>query len=206
MLTLGDIIDPFFGRAAAATRTGDGPIAAGFTEAERQRFHNLLQLAAESPFEGERANALAAATRLATRCGMTLDEAAAGGARQAPRRESERSDDFMADDLGFHPHSLDRFARAVHLMDNFILNDKARRAEALRAAQARGLDADELRKAVTASVTQARMNMNRRRMNPDRHAATLLRETSLSFREIASITGLDIYSVVGLKLKLRATS
>lgn len=137
---------------------------------------------------------------------MTLDEAAAGGARQAPRRESERSDDFMADDLGFHPHSLDRFARAVHLMDNFILNDKARRAEALRAAQARGLDADELRKAVTASVTQARMNMNRRRMNPDRHAATLLRETSLSFREIASITGLDIYSVVGLKLKLRATS
>jgi hypothetical protein len=51
---------------------------------------------------------------------------------------------------------------------------------------------------------QARVN--RRRMNPSRHAATLLRETSLSFREIASITGLDIYAVVGLKLKLRATN
>ena len=88
-------------------------ITAGFSEAERQRFHNLLQLAAESPFEGERANALAAATRLATRCGLTLDEAAAGGSRQEPRHDAERSDDFMADDLGFRSHSLDRFARAA---------------------------------------------------------------------------------------------
>jgi len=179
-------------------------ISAGFTEAERQRFHILLQLAAESPFEGERANALAAATRLATRCGLSLDEAAAGGARQEAPSAGPRSDDFMADDLGFRPHTLDRFARAAHLMDSFILHDKARREDALRAAQARGLDGEELRKAVTASVMQARVN--RRRMNPSRHAATLLRETSLSFREIASITGLDIYSVVGLKLKLRATS
>ncbi|HEY9536120.1 MAG TPA: hypothetical protein VIS03_00900, partial [Kiloniellaceae bacterium] len=126
----------------------------------------------------------------------------AGGARDEPARGPQRSDVFTDDDLGFHPQGLDRFARAVHLMDSFILHDKARREEALRAAQARGLDAEELRKAVTASVTQARVN--RRRMNPDRHAAKLLRETSLSFDEIANITGLDIYSVVGLKLKLRA--
>ncbi|MEO3429378.1 hypothetical protein AAFN88_11005 [Pelagibius sp. CAU 1746] len=111
----------------------------------------------------------------------------------------------MTDDLGFHPESLDRFARAVHLMDNFIMEDKARREAALRAAQSRGLDADELRKAVTSTVTQARKT-KQRRMNPYRHAATLLRETSLSFREIASITGLDVYKVVGLKLKLRAAS
>jgi hypothetical protein len=110
----------------------------------------------------------------------------------------------MADDLGFRPQTLDRFARAVHLMDSYIMNDKARRADALREAQSRGLDADELRKAVTASVL--RSSNNRRRMNPNRHAATLLRETSLSFREIANITGLDIYAVVGLKLKLRAPS
>jgi len=190
-------------------------ISTGFTDAERQRFHNLLQLAAESPFEGERANALAAATRLAGRYGMTLDEAAAGGGakedrpRGRPRDEypdhGPRSDDFMADDLGFRPQSLDRFARAMHLMGNFILSDKVRREEALRAAQQRGLDAEELRKAVTASVTQ-RKSTRPRRMNPDRHAATLLRETSLSFREIANITGLDIYAVVGLKLKLRASS
>jgi len=190
-------------------------ISTGFTDAERQRFHNLLQLAAESPFEGERANALAAATRLAGRYGMTLDEAAAGGGanedrpRGRPRDEypdhGPRSDDFMSDDLGFRPQSLDRFARAMHLMDNFILSDKVRREEALRAAQQRGLDAEELRKAVTASVTQ-RKSTRQRRMNPDRHAATLLRETSLSFREISNITGLDIYAVVGLKLKLRASS
>lgn len=189
-------------------------IATGFTEAERQRFHNLLQLAAESPFEGERANALAAAKRLAERFGMTLDEAAAGGGAKEDRPRgrardeyphySPRSDDFMADDLGFRPQSLDRFARAMHLMDNYILSDKVRREEALRAAQQRGLDAEELRKAVTASVTR-RKSTRPRRMNPDRHAATLLRETSLSFREIANITGLDIYAVVGLKLKLRAT-
>src|SRR3546814_19957958 len=87
-------------------------------------------------------------------------------------------------------------------MDSFILHDKSRREEALRAAQARGLDAEELRKAVAASVIQGRVN--RRRMNPSRHAATLLRETSLTFREIATITGLDIYSVVGLTLKPRS--
>lgn len=180
-------------------------ISVGFSEAERQRFHNLLQLAAESPYEGERANALAAATRLAARCGLTMDEAAAGGPTRQPPPQPPRSDDFMADDLGFRPHTLDRFARAVHLMDGYIMNDKARRAEALREAQARGLDAEELRRAVTSSVLNGRAS-KRRRMNPNRHAATLLRETSLSFREIANITGLDIYAVVGLKLKLRATS
>jgi hypothetical protein len=89
-------------------------------------------------------------------------------------------------------------------MDGYILNDKARRADALREAQSRGLDADELRRAVTSSVIKGRSS--RRRMNPNRHAAALLRETTLSFREIASITGLDIYAVVGLKLKLRATN
>lgn len=178
-------------------------ISTGFTEAERQRFHNLLQLAAESPFEGERANALAAAERLARRFGLTLDEAAAGGAADEAPQPPPRGDSQMADDLGFRPESLDRFARAVHLMDNFIMEDKARREAALRAAQARGLDADELRKAVTSTVTKAR-SAKRRRMNPYRHAATLLRETSLSFNEIANITGLDIYAVVGLKLKLRA--
>ncbi|WP_193371001.1 hypothetical protein [Pelagibius marinus] len=162
-------------------------------------------MAAESPFEGERSNALAAAERLAKRFGLTLDEAAAGGIDEPPPQEPPRGDEHMADDLGFNPESLDRFARAVHLMDNFIMEDKARREAALRAAQSRGLDAEELRKAVTSSVAQARKT-KQRRMNPYRHAATLLRETSLSFREIANITGLDIYKVVGLKLKLRATS
>ncbi|MEQ8355189.1 MAG: hypothetical protein RH942_06595 [Kiloniellaceae bacterium] len=159
-------------------------------------------MAAESPYEGERSNALAAAERLAARFGLTLDEAAAGGAAQEPPPSAPRGDDHLADDIGFEPRTLDRFARAAHLMDSFILSDKVRREAALRAAQERGLDAEELRKAVTSSVTAGRVN--RRRMNPNRHAATLLRETTLSFREIANITGLNIYDVVGLKLKLRA--
>ncbi|WP_422367657.1 hypothetical protein [Pelagibius sp.] len=107
----------------------------------------------------------------------------------------------MADDIGFRPETLDRFARAAHLMDTFIYDDKVRREEALRAAQARGLDGDELRRSVASNTVRWRAKA--RRMNPNRHAATLLRETSLSFREIASITGLNIYQVVGLKLKLR---
>jgi hypothetical protein len=89
-------------------------------------------------------------------------------------------------------------------MDGYLYNDKARREAALREAQLRGLDAEELRKAVTSSA--ARSRVSRRRMNPNRHAAALLRETSLSFNEIANITGLDIYDVVGLKLKLRAAT
>ncbi|MGD1880498.1 MAG: hypothetical protein ACFB13_23730 [Kiloniellaceae bacterium] len=178
-------------------------ISAGFSEAERQRFHNLLQLAAESPFEGERTNALAAAQRLAERCGLTLEEAAAGDEKQEPLREAPRDDSVMADDLGMDRDARHRFARAAHLMDGYIMTDKMRREAALREAQARGLDAEELRKAVTASVTQ-RKTMRQRRMNPNRHATMLLRETSLSFREIANITGLDVYAVVGLKLKLRA--
>ena len=51
-------------------------ISEPFTEEERTRFRNLLELANSSKFDGERANALAAATRIATKHGMTLDEAA----------------------------------------------------------------------------------------------------------------------------------
>ena len=41
------------------------------------------------------------------------------------------------------------------------------------------------------------------RRNPLKHAEVLLKETSLHFDEIAEITGLNIYEVVGIKLKLR---
>jgi len=192
-----------FGSVGCSVRLiGRLTISAGFSDAERQRFHNLLQLAADSPFEGERVNALAAATRLATRFGLTLDEAAAGGSVHEPPPDFDRGDAHMADDIGFRPESLDRFARAAHLMDTFIYDDKARRESALRAAQERGLDADELRRSIASTTVKWRAKA--RRMNPYRHATTLLRETSLSFREIASITGLDIYQVVGLKLKLRS--
>ena len=49
-----------------------------FNEIERTRFQNLLKLASESTFDGERTAALDAAKRLAGRHGMSLDEAARG--------------------------------------------------------------------------------------------------------------------------------
>ena len=58
-----------------ATKTKGSPIEdpRPFDEAERKRFHNLLTLANESPYEGERTAALAAAERMAKARGMDLE-------------------------------------------------------------------------------------------------------------------------------------
>ena len=39
--------------------------------------------------------------------------------------------------------------------------------------------------------------------NPTERAEVLLKETSLTAREIAEATGLDVYQVLGMKLKAR---
>ncbi|WP_282608902.1 hypothetical protein [Pelagibius sp. Alg239-R121] len=190
------IIDPEY-----YPRSSETVIPETFTDAERERFHNLLMLAAESPFEGERNNALAAAKRMADRKGLTLDEAAAMRTQAAsakpqpesPRAETEREKEFNS-----------RFATATHLMDQEIRREKARREAALKAARDRGLDAEE-RRAAERRSRQIHVNRSNKkaRMNPHRHAAVLLRETSLPFREVANITGLDVYQIVGMKLKMR---
>ena len=164
-----------------------------FDESERTRFHNLLKLAAESPFKGERSAALAAAERLATRHGMSLEEAASGGpAPEPPRKIPEARQ-------GPHQTRSRDVGRSVHIMDNWVSNDKARRDAALAEAYERGLDSDKRRKG---SVQAPRRNGSKR--NPHSHAQILLKETSLPMLEICSLTGLDIYEVVGLKLKMRA--
>ena len=176
-----------------AEDTDSNPGGRPFGEAERTRFHNLLKLAAESPFKGERAAALAAADRLAKRHGMSLDEAAAGGpAPEPPKRPS------MAR-RGPHEVRVRDVGRAIHLMDNWVANDKKRREAALAEAYARGLDADERKRE---SMQPPRRTSTKR--NPHSHAKVLLQETSLPLMEICSLTGLDIYEVVGLKLKMRA--
>jgi len=163
-----------------------------FNSDERERFHNLLKLAAESPFEGERRNALAAATRLAKRHGMSLEEAAVGGGSPYQNAEPPASE---------AANGVQVFAHSLHLMDYYLHVDKIRRDEALKAARQRGLvtDAPPALRAYSAE----RRNSNRR-MNPARHAAILLREISLPFNEVARIIGLDVYKVVGMKLKMRA--
>ena len=68
-----------------------------FTYRERERFRNLLELAKSSKFDGERTNAMAAATRLATKHGLSLEEAArfqgASAQVSAPRPERTGGDD-----------------------------------------------------------------------------------------------------------------
>jgi len=170
---------------------------------ERIRFHNLLKLAAESPFAGERQSALAAAGRLAARHGMTLDEAAAMPADDPGPRvtASQPPPQHPESDLSAQARRWAReFGQTAHLHESFTAGDKERRARAMRAAYARGLDAAMQRRR-SRPGRQARGN---RRMNPKRFAKTLLRETRLPFNEIAALTGLSVHAVVALKLQMRS--
>ena len=164
-----------------------------------------MKLAADSPFAGERSNALAAAERLAARNGMTLDEAAAGGRRQRPRQRDREEEDFSAHS-GFAGTTGSGNGRHVptwmDVIDHRIYLEKARREKALQAAMARGLDADERRAKNRPFAAPTR---NRRRRDPWSHARALLSETSLPLSEVVDITGLDIYQVAGLKLKMRTS-
>lgn len=172
---------------------------------ERTRFHNLLKLAAESPFAGERQSALAAADRLAARHHMTLDEAAAMPAADAPSRGtgSQPRQTRPEDDIAGQARRWAReFGQSAHLHDSFTAGDKERRARAMRAAYARGLDASMQRR----RNRPARVVRGSRRMNPKRFATVLLEETRLPFKEIAALTGLSVHAVVALKLQLRPTA
>jgi hypothetical protein len=161
---------------------------------ERVRFQNLLRVAAESPFAGERANALAAAGRLAARCGMTLDEAAAGEPPRPP---------VHAVDAARRARWAEA-ARAVRINEEAIRAEKARWEQAMQDAVARGLDRAE-RKAAERARNAPRREGRMSSKGRDRFsfARVLLAETALTFREVASITGLNVYQVVGLKLKMR---
>ena len=177
---------------------GGRPISKPFTEDERRRFRNLLELANSSPYQGERDNAMAAAERLAGRHGMTLEEAARGGT-QAPRHDPPPR-------RGPEMWQERELARMVHLMDYQIQLDKARIAEAMKDAIARGLEPNPAPQPVRAAALGSWMpfrSRSRRRMEPYRHARVLLEETTLPIEEIADITGLDVYKVASLKLKLR---
>lgn len=156
-------------------------------------------MAAHGAFQGERANALAAATRLAERHGLTLEEAARGAA-PPPREEQRRRDKPQS---AAAETANRRFAEAMHAHDYWVRADKARRDEAMREAVARGLDEDERRRERARQAASFRRRMSNRRMTPQTHADVLLRETRLTLGEIASITGLDVWRVAGLKLKLR---
>lgn len=170
-----------------------------FSEGERKRFANLLKLASESPFEGERDAALAAAERMAHARGMSLHDAASMGA-PPPRRGPDRPSSAQPDSEAAAREKARRdFARFVHASDAWIQADKARRETAMREARERGLDAEERRNQRNRQPPRS----NGARRDPKVHAEVLLTETRLPLREVASITGLDIYKVVEIKLKMR---
>lgn len=178
------------------------------TPAERERFHNLLLMAKESPFEGERSNALEAAERMAKRHGLTLEEAARSGGeamQQAPSaRQRQRSTYEQAEaEAAAQERAFAEMAQFMRNAEMRAKNDKARHDEALKAAYQRGLDAEERRREERKASRDFRVRKNSRRRNPLVHARVLLRETRLPLAEIASICGLDVYTVAGLKLKMR---
>jgi hypothetical protein len=163
---------------------------------ERVRFQNLLRVAAESPFAGERANALAAAERLVARCGMTLEEAAVASPPRPP---------VQAVDAARRARWAEAM-RAVRINEEAMRAEKARWEQAMHEALARGLDRAEREAEEAARNAPRRERRSSSSKGRDRvsFARVLLAETALPFREVASITGLNVYQVVGLKLKMRS--
>ncbi len=147
----------------------------------------MLKLAKESPFPGERENALAAAERLASRRGLTLEEAAIGASPTQAARPNSENTPFARDLAAF-----------VHMNDYQIYLDKQRRDKARKEAEERGLENSKSKKQPQA----ARRHRSNARMEPQKHAWALVRETQLPYQEIANITGLNIYQVLLMKIQL----
>ncbi len=126
---------------------------------------------------------------------MTLEEAS----RWQPDQKTEA------------PISPRVYRRRVFETDTRAAQSVAANAAQQREEKARWQTAvDQARKRGLADQVEQRANTNPRvrsfskaRRNPAKHAEVLLKETSLSFNEIANITGLNVYEIVGLKLKLR---
>lgn len=153
-----------------------------------------MKLAANSPFQGERDAALAAAERLVSKHGMTLDEAAQ---RAVEDNETEAREQARA-----KTHAEQDAARRFREAEARRAADKERWEQAWQDAKARGLDEQPKEKPKGPPPNFTRPRSNRRR-NPVVFAQVLLKETGLPLQEIAAITQLDMYQVVGLKLKLR---
>jgi len=163
---------------------------------EQKRFVNLLELANRSKYRGERENALAAASRLANKFGMTLDQAAKLGLN------------YNQDINGDNKKAADSFYKNIskeEIKQNQIntTSDKKRWQTAVANAKKRGLDQENKKRKNTKKTANFRRMNNTSRRDPFIHAIILLKETNLSFKEIANITGISVYKVIALKLKTR---
>jgi len=131
-----------------------------------------------------------------------MEEAARGGlAEQEPQQAPQRAPQEWARRAA---RDISRFA---HLLDSDIYAQKAARARARAEAIRRGLDADLQDSGNKPARRRARIvELNPRKMNPWKHAERLLSETSLPLDEVVELSGLNIYDVVGLKLKMRSAA
>ena len=171
-----------------------------FTETERNRFRNLLELANDSKYPGERENALAAATRIAQKYNMTLEEAAR----------------WKPEDSAAIRHSAVEglYQRPVGTKDSSNIEKNQQSAEeekkqwqtAMDKAKERGLDKAENAKKAAQEAASAQRKNSKSRRDTTTHANILLKETSLSFDEISDITGLDVYKIITMKLKSRSAA
>ena len=182
-----------FAMATAACKPGT---RTPLSREERTRLEALLKVAAESPFPGERANALDAARRLAGRHGMSLQDAKRPTAAAVrPTRLPRHAGRFDVRDV----------ADFVAYSEAKLRADKERYERALREAIERGLD-EGMRVRARAAQPDASPKPRGRCRSPQSFAKVLLSETSLPLGEIVSLTGLDIYRIVGLKLKMRSAA
>lgn len=83
-------------------------------------------------------------------------------------------------------------------------DEKKRWTAAYDAARRRGLDQEAEAAAEAPKRRPPQQAKSNRRMNPEQHARSLLRETSLPLEEVSAITTLSMYQIVALKLKMRA--
>ena len=165
-------------------------------ESEQKRFGNLLELANRSKYRGERENALAAASRLANKFGMTLEQAAKLGLNY---NQGINNENKKAPDSFFKNISKEEIKKSQVNTES----DKKRWQTAVANAKKRGLDQENKVNKNKKTTANFRRTNNTSRREPYIHAKILLKETSLSFKEIANITGISVYKVIALKLKTR---
>jgi hypothetical protein len=184
---------------------------------DRRRLRQFLELAHSTDYAGEREAALSAATRLAENHGMTLREAVGMAETEEPAEPNRHAAQGHA-----HPHAhthdpfhhFDRrfgFGRRRATAEQTaqfrteaeqVAHEKRQRDAALAEAYRRGLDAEELRRKRNADSLHASRKSNRWRPRAE-FIRVLLRETTMTAREVAHTAGVSVYEVVREKLLMR---
>lgn len=190
-----------------------------FSDKDRRRLRQFLELANSTAFDGEREAALAAATRLAETHGMTLreavgmseaDERAATAHRPQPHqppphRPSSAQDPFGQFEQKFGFGRKAPNAEQIHQFRTEaerVAHEKRVRDAAMAEAYRRGLDAEEIRRKRRAEWLHTRKSSTRWRPRAE-FIRVLLRETQMTAREIAQTAGVSVYEVFREKLLMR---